>query len=222
MYCRKCGSELSEDTKFCPKCGTQIVVSDNNESEEIKKKPYWLWGILILVLLIAIIFVFKKSDNVEEEAYNEVEISTMYENEFSSVEETTIQEAIIQETIIQETEPPAEIKEEGITATYIEAGYCISQFEIIDNYLYVTTESTFINTDINSICFEVSPNCEWYSYFTSGERGDTLSYDIIKADIDETHAHYAADRENYITDSATNYAIEVENGVIVAVYSINS
>ena len=214
MYCRKCGSELSEDTKFCPKCGTQIVVSGNNESEEIIKKPYWLWGILILVLLIAIIFVFKKSDNVEEETYNEVEISTMYKNE---AELTSIEDIDIQETIIS-----TELAEESITATYIEAGYCISQFEIIDNYLYVTTESTFINTDINSICFEVSPNCEWYSYFTSGERGDTLSYDIIKADIDETHAHYAADRENYITDSATNYAIEVENGVIVAVYSINS
>ena len=32
-YCRKCGSELKEDVKFCPKCGTAVSPRAARERE---------------------------------------------------------------------------------------------------------------------------------------------------------------------------------------------
>jgi hypothetical protein len=34
-YCRKCGSELKEDMKFCPKCGTAISPRAAREREHV-------------------------------------------------------------------------------------------------------------------------------------------------------------------------------------------
>ena len=38
-YCRKCGAEMPDDAKFCPKCGTGV-----------EQKPSW--GLLIVGLLL--------------------------------------------------------------------------------------------------------------------------------------------------------------------------
>ena len=32
MFCTKCGKKLPDGVKFCPECGSAIVVSDNKES----------------------------------------------------------------------------------------------------------------------------------------------------------------------------------------------
>lgn len=37
MYCRKCGSELTENSKFCKKCGTAVSV--NKQEKETKSAP---------------------------------------------------------------------------------------------------------------------------------------------------------------------------------------
>ncbi len=34
-YCRNCGSELREDMKFCPKCGTAVSPSAAREREHV-------------------------------------------------------------------------------------------------------------------------------------------------------------------------------------------
>lgn len=31
MFCKKCGKEIADDTKFCPSCGTQLDVVENSE-----------------------------------------------------------------------------------------------------------------------------------------------------------------------------------------------
>jgi len=49
MYCEKCGQELVENTKFCPKCGTNIINSeekpiihlDKDEKEEKLERMKW-------------------------------------------------------------------------------------------------------------------------------------------------------------------------------------
>lgn len=103
-----------------------------------------------------------------------------------------------------------------------EVVYLINRFEMIDGMLYISTEGTFNDEGLNSVCYEVSPECEWYRYYINGERGEDISYEIVKEDIDSTYALYAADRENYVTDSATVYMIKIVDGVIVEVYSVNS
>lgn len=34
-YCRKCGSELKEEMKFCPKCGTAVSLRAAREREHV-------------------------------------------------------------------------------------------------------------------------------------------------------------------------------------------
>ena len=60
MYCRKCGNELTEIDKFCPKCGNAVDDETTNYSEmenqqniEQKKSPTIL--IIVIVILVVII-----------------------------------------------------------------------------------------------------------------------------------------------------------------------
>lgn len=51
-YCSKCGAELEENSKFCPKCGaaTEAVVTTNVASDDVspkKKLPAFLTAILV-------------------------------------------------------------------------------------------------------------------------------------------------------------------------------
>lgn len=54
MFCGKCGREISENMKFCPKCGTPVsVVSIEEPKKEKKKSKKWIM-ILSLILVIAV------------------------------------------------------------------------------------------------------------------------------------------------------------------------
>lgn len=75
-YCSKCGTLLSEDVKFCPKCGQPInavnqqqvnnpelqsVVRQKDKYDEVKKKPSgilfkWIMAIAVLVLLCFLLY----------------------------------------------------------------------------------------------------------------------------------------------------------------------
>lgn len=39
MYCRKCGAEISDDSKFCTKCGTKVITIEAAKSTESNKAP---------------------------------------------------------------------------------------------------------------------------------------------------------------------------------------
>ena len=55
MYCRKCGSKLAEDSRFCSKCGTAINVTDTKAStinkNAVKKRKYRPVAVVIGVCL---------------------------------------------------------------------------------------------------------------------------------------------------------------------------
>ena len=59
MYCGKCGSEIDDDSLFCPVCGSEIKISgnsDNHENQQPKKnnrKKYLLIGIFLIVIIVA-------------------------------------------------------------------------------------------------------------------------------------------------------------------------
>jgi hypothetical protein len=76
-FCSKCGTEVSEDTKFCPKCGQNLKVGATPENtsgqgelaavpEEVKGWNWgafvltWIWGVCngVLISLLALIPLF--------------------------------------------------------------------------------------------------------------------------------------------------------------------
>ena len=109
MYCRKCGRELSEDTKFCPKCGTSIEVTEkkneivkNGDTEKPKLKLGLIVGILVLIALIVCIGLFSKEKTVKEpikektieKEENKIELSTLDAEIETADEEYNIEEVI--------------------------------------------------------------------------------------------------------------------------------
>ena len=57
-FCRKCGNELVEGAKFCPKCGTAVDVTTRPIGRESHAKPRRKPMSLLTIALIAIIAVF--------------------------------------------------------------------------------------------------------------------------------------------------------------------
>lgn len=84
MFCQNCGAEISEKNKVCNYCGATIP-------HPKKKKNKIIWGIIIFVLLIGIIFACGSCNNTADEDVVEIESS--------SVEETIIEEDINSEDV---------------------------------------------------------------------------------------------------------------------------
>lgn len=41
MFCKNCGTEISEEARFCPKCGTEISGVKAQKNKEIKEDGRW-------------------------------------------------------------------------------------------------------------------------------------------------------------------------------------
>lgn len=58
MFCHQCGKQLSDDSSFCPYCGTKTVLADTSVSEQPRKpsvKPSRRFPILIAGLLAVVV-----------------------------------------------------------------------------------------------------------------------------------------------------------------------
>lgn len=51
-YCSKCGAELDEDTKFCPKCGTPVGPPVARPVMKREKRPINVLAIVLIALLV--------------------------------------------------------------------------------------------------------------------------------------------------------------------------
>ena len=55
MYCKKCGKELPDNSKFCSACGTaqpKVINSNKSSESKNKNKKIALIGIIILVMIV--------------------------------------------------------------------------------------------------------------------------------------------------------------------------
>jgi len=67
-FCGKCGNQLEEGAKFCPKCGTEI--NGSQEQQEINGKKFstlWVTAFAILTILVGSYFI---TDIVSPETHN--------------------------------------------------------------------------------------------------------------------------------------------------------
>ena len=62
MYCRNCGAELSEGSKFCHKCGASTEEGNihANRHQDLKKTALLISMILLIVVALVVIFLFVK------------------------------------------------------------------------------------------------------------------------------------------------------------------
>lgn len=49
MFCTKCGKEISDDTKFCPQCGTPVASDPLNTVPAAEKKPAKVWTVFSVI-----------------------------------------------------------------------------------------------------------------------------------------------------------------------------
>ena len=133
MFCKRCGTELIQNAKFCTKCGApapviqpvqQMVKDTEKEQKNTTKKKGFLIAIIIgfvvFVSVVAIgLFVILKErpelDNERNQVKNEQEeddVLSTEEDAFSSEEEAVIDE---------ETATEAEVANDEETATEAEA-----------------------------------------------------------------------------------------------------
>jgi hypothetical protein len=76
MYCNKCGSELSEGSIFCAKCGKKIgVASTAMVTEQVANEQKWgmkfaviTAAALLIVSLIVIVILFLDTNSASEES----------------------------------------------------------------------------------------------------------------------------------------------------------
>gem|GEM_PF-6744438 len=60
MYCRKCKEEHSDNSKFCPSCGSKL--SQQKKSESLLKTPFFAVAVVVLVVIIfSLIYVNQNS-----------------------------------------------------------------------------------------------------------------------------------------------------------------
>ena len=76
MFCRNCGNEISEQVKFCPKCGAAVSVEENRAVPKKRKGK----KILIAVIVVLVIFIMlPKGSNTPVSAGQNPELLTILE-----------------------------------------------------------------------------------------------------------------------------------------------
>ena len=96
MYCRKCGARMSEQDRFCPECGTEVLKGTaqqdelngfpgNEQPQENpqmnKKTVIWIWILAAWILLIAIgisAFFIVKGQHVKKQYQSSLETGDQY------------------------------------------------------------------------------------------------------------------------------------------------
>lgn len=63
MYCPKCGSELSDGSKFCGKCSEKIILNTNPVSHNKRRKPWKTLFIIVPVVILLVVIFIKRMDS---------------------------------------------------------------------------------------------------------------------------------------------------------------
>ena len=121
MFCIHCGNRISDEAKYCPKCGKAV---DEKISQEISseqsavgkncKKKYFIWILLGVVVIVGILFIWMNTNSSKEKQTDETVVSENGADEEILAEQTE-QEVVATESIEpEETIPESAVAEETV------------------------------------------------------------------------------------------------------------
>lgn len=218
MYCKKCGTEISDNQKFCPKCGTSIRADNELSTNIIKnKKSHKIQKIISIVLVLTLIagigsFVgFKVYRNGK---YCSSRIIAEYDSEknISRIQEVTYrQDDQVLESVVYEVEDNGSktiiIKGEN---TYDAEGKLI-KISYIDNS---SLENKNYTASLNYI--EEDNQYIGKGYYSDNSGAIKVVYDKNIYKVSETHYNDMNEltfyKEKYDSEGNLIETIEYENG----------
>lgn len=85
MFCKECGTQLSDDAQFCPNCGKEVgslTPVRNTASSPPKKRTTIIMGVigvLVLVVAIGVFFIAKNQLNKDSDVESNIQKPTQFE-----------------------------------------------------------------------------------------------------------------------------------------------
>ena len=157
MYCKECGNEIQEDSKFCSNCGTQIVSeSSKNENESEIQDKKAIRGFIIAAIVVSFIVLSIKAFDVA----TGMEISDAFQLVFSN--KATPSDINVEYTII-----PSGLTDASVMAVF-QANEKIRNLEV-RVYLLDSNRETIKTEDIH--LGNLTPGNEYKEYISLSEFG---------------------------------------------------
>lgn len=156
MFCIHCGNQISDEAKFCPKCGkaveekiSQGICSEQSAVGKNLKKKYFIWILLGVVVIVGILFIWMNTNSSKEKQTDETVVSETGADE-EILADHTEQEVVAtesiepEETVVEETAEESGKSEENQKA--LEAYYNV----LVNNVAargYYDNDELFIHMD---------------------------------------------------------------------------
>lgn len=197
MYCKKCGKELNDGTKFCQYCGqeqTESIAENKEKNDNISNKQLVIAGVIIAVVILAVIGVFKL---IVREPKEDVTADIPVETESGS-------EAQHAENMEAEN-PEKEVSEPDESETYKETDKPAEESETSEPETVKTSQISHIVTDEHEYWFD--------------EDGDVIK---VKSDDGTLDIQYLTDSmgnkvEGKISERLINMSSEIQDMAIFSV-----
>ena len=146
MYCRQCGTQLSDDAKFCSNCGTAQTAVDSQKKSKLSG-GFWK-GVAVCAVIVLLFTLFTGKDKDEEEitVAEPAETTSAATEQETQPEPTTVE---VTETVPQV--PQDGWHEEGGKRYYYSDGERLTGLQEISNALYYFEEdgTLAVNTNVD-------------------------------------------------------------------------
>ena len=195
MYCGKCGKKIPENSKFCGFCGNEIAdfIVQKLPKEEVTKRSKkksrsrkGIWGLVVIVLIIAIIFMKCKA-NIDGPHIdrNFIETFPFTSESVSAIENWVARNKDYKIKEIVQNNSQVKILYKFNDAWRIEAcnevygvdGFCVDLFFSLDFFNSIGLESVYetiyesVVTDLADICgspVDIRGNGDVYEFYYRG------------------------------------------------------
>lgn len=195
MFCKKCGSELSSNTKFCSNCGNSNILPSKESASviTIPKNPHRLKktiGTIVTVVVFIVFMLIKFGATVDNEATekNNIALESMLDWELS---DTTIYQ--FEEAADEAVSDSAKMTiQTNIGYAYATQGENDLALKAFKEALQLAPQWTF---DFHLISSEIA-QLEWKPYIASNHLNDAYSIDPNSYQVNNALSLFYLDLED--------------------------